>query len=233
MTEKQPPSYPLRMPQELRDRLAEVAKVNGRSMNAEIVARLEASFSGKLETQLFDAELRADLAEQTSEEFADKLAEKLKNPLDELISTSISQAIQQSKIESWNQSQKAIFDFQDAGFGYQRITTNNLTPCIKITFPKSIPQNAHIFLANGIEEAERMWGNKTTVWIEIDGPEVPKFVEDAIDRCLAFGVRIFLSDKHGTVSHGSLKKFSPALIKKIDAAGRGPRWSNLENDFVF
>lgn len=45
MTEKQPPSYPLRMPQELRERLAEVAKVSGRSMNAEIVARLEASFT--------------------------------------------------------------------------------------------------------------------------------------------------------------------------------------------
>lgn len=44
MTEKQPPSYPLRMPQELRERLAEVAKANGRSMNAEILARLQSSF---------------------------------------------------------------------------------------------------------------------------------------------------------------------------------------------
>lgn len=43
MTEKQPPSYPLRMPQELREQLAEVAKQSGRSMNAEIVARLEQS----------------------------------------------------------------------------------------------------------------------------------------------------------------------------------------------
>lgn len=40
MLEKQLPSYPLRMPQELREQLAEVAKNNGRSMNAEIVARL-------------------------------------------------------------------------------------------------------------------------------------------------------------------------------------------------
>jgi predicted DNA-binding protein len=65
MTEKQPPSYPLRMPQELRERLAEVAKKSGRSMNAEIVARLEESlddtiqrgmaFSGVL-NRLLDAE---------------------------------------------------------------------------------------------------------------------------------------------------------------------------------
>lgn len=45
MTEKQPPSYPLRMPQELREQLSEVAKANNRSMNAEIVARLQNSFA--------------------------------------------------------------------------------------------------------------------------------------------------------------------------------------------
>lgn len=45
MTEKQPPSYPLRMPSELREQLAEAAKASGRSMNAEIVTRLQSSFS--------------------------------------------------------------------------------------------------------------------------------------------------------------------------------------------
>lgn len=35
----------LRLPEEMRDRIAEQAKQNGRSMNSEIVARLEASFS--------------------------------------------------------------------------------------------------------------------------------------------------------------------------------------------
>lgn len=35
----------LRFPDGMRDRIAEVAKVNGRSMNAEIISRLEASFN--------------------------------------------------------------------------------------------------------------------------------------------------------------------------------------------
>ena len=37
-------SYPLRMPQVLRDQLAESANKNNRSMNAEIISRLGASF---------------------------------------------------------------------------------------------------------------------------------------------------------------------------------------------
>ncbi|MDR0226773.1 MAG: Arc family DNA-binding protein [Burkholderiaceae bacterium] len=46
MTDKQLPSYPLRMPWELREQLARVAKSNQRSMNAEIIARLAYSFDG-------------------------------------------------------------------------------------------------------------------------------------------------------------------------------------------
>ena len=39
------PPYSLRMPQELRDRLESVAKGNHRSLNAEIIARLEESLA--------------------------------------------------------------------------------------------------------------------------------------------------------------------------------------------
>lgn len=45
MNEKQLPSYPLRMPPEVREQVEAAAKSSGRSMNAEIVARLQASFS--------------------------------------------------------------------------------------------------------------------------------------------------------------------------------------------
>jgi predicted transcriptional regulator len=45
MTDRhQATSYPLRMPDELRERLREAAEESGRSTNAEIVARLQASF---------------------------------------------------------------------------------------------------------------------------------------------------------------------------------------------
>lgn len=60
MTEKQPPSYPLRMPQELRERLTEAAKANNRSMNAEIVARLEGSFANK-EVDRYSTEIHASV----------------------------------------------------------------------------------------------------------------------------------------------------------------------------
>lgn len=44
MNEKQLPSYPLRMPPEVREQVEAAAKASGRSMNAEIVARLQTSF---------------------------------------------------------------------------------------------------------------------------------------------------------------------------------------------
>ncbi len=45
----QTPSYPLRMPDELRRRLEEAAEESGRSVNAEIVARLQQSFVSRVE----------------------------------------------------------------------------------------------------------------------------------------------------------------------------------------
>lgn len=44
MSEKQPAPYPLRMPEGMRESLTEAAQSYGRSLNAEIVARLEESF---------------------------------------------------------------------------------------------------------------------------------------------------------------------------------------------
>lgn len=44
---KQQPAYPLRMPAELRERLEEIAGTNKRSLNAEIIARLEQSLEAR------------------------------------------------------------------------------------------------------------------------------------------------------------------------------------------
>lgn len=41
----QAPSYPLRMPPELKERMAESAKLSGRSLHAEIITRLQQSFN--------------------------------------------------------------------------------------------------------------------------------------------------------------------------------------------
>ena len=45
MTDRhQSPSYPLRLPEELRQRVVDAAKASGRSLNAEVISRLQASF---------------------------------------------------------------------------------------------------------------------------------------------------------------------------------------------
>lgn len=48
----QAPSYPLRMPDGLKERVQEAAEANGRSLHAELLARLEQSFGGEDPEQL-------------------------------------------------------------------------------------------------------------------------------------------------------------------------------------
>lgn len=57
------PDYKLRLPQELKDRIARAADDNNRSMNAEMVARLDASFRGTDQSAPPASELET-LAEQ-------------------------------------------------------------------------------------------------------------------------------------------------------------------------
>lgn len=57
---REDPQFKLRMSDGMRDQIAEAAKANNRSMNAEIVARLEASFPS-LEDKIRDAR-KAELA---------------------------------------------------------------------------------------------------------------------------------------------------------------------------
>lgn len=64
----------LRMPVELRDRIAEQAKNNGRSMNSEIIGRLEGSFSTPEYAILLSAfeRLNTDLARLEIEKLTEK-----------------------------------------------------------------------------------------------------------------------------------------------------------------
>jgi hypothetical protein len=52
----------LRLPEEMRDRIAELAKQNGRSMNAEIVQRLEESLSTSVPPDLVDTLVRLTMS---------------------------------------------------------------------------------------------------------------------------------------------------------------------------
>jgi Arc-like DNA binding domain len=53
--------FGLRMQADLKDRLKAASEENGRSMNAEIVARLEASFTNKPKTVILTEEEKEDL----------------------------------------------------------------------------------------------------------------------------------------------------------------------------
>lgn len=77
------PQFVVRFPDEsMRDRIAEAAKANNRSMNAEIVARLEQSFSAALPESAHPVSEEA--LEAASERGAQKAVEKLLRPLEVL-----------------------------------------------------------------------------------------------------------------------------------------------------
>lgn len=57
--------YKVRMPQELKDKIAESAKELNRSMNADIVARLEKSFEEPMSFNPNDAEMVTKLVAQS------------------------------------------------------------------------------------------------------------------------------------------------------------------------
>lgn len=71
----QPIPYPLRMPEELRDQLTERARINGRSLNAEILGILQVAVSGPVEPVGLDVDALAST-------IADRVAAQLRNALD-------------------------------------------------------------------------------------------------------------------------------------------------------
>lgn len=86
MAEKQAPPYSLRMPANLRAGLEEQARILKRTLNAEIVARLEASFSRHVDDADVDELLRrvhADGAARALEirELEARLAKLEKKPV--------------------------------------------------------------------------------------------------------------------------------------------------------
>lgn len=74
---RQDPQFKLRMTEELRDQIAEAAKASNRSMNAEIIARLEQSFaiadSPEKEFHLSRAQLD-ELVQSVTNQVAEHLA---------------------------------------------------------------------------------------------------------------------------------------------------------------
>jgi plasmid stability protein len=71
----QPIPYPLRMPDELRDQLTERARINGRSLNAEILGILQAAVSSAVEPIGIDVDALANT-------IADRVAAQLRGTLD-------------------------------------------------------------------------------------------------------------------------------------------------------
>ena len=74
-------AYNLRLPQELKDKIAESAKELNRSMNADIVARLEQSFEKPITTEHEVNDLRELLKEsiENNKKYFQMIEEILKN----------------------------------------------------------------------------------------------------------------------------------------------------------
>lgn len=62
--------YPIRLTKELRERLEAIAKTNGRSLNAEMILRLEASLGNEPEENSIDERIRRIALELIREELA-------------------------------------------------------------------------------------------------------------------------------------------------------------------
>lgn len=80
MTEKkQQTAYPLRMPTELREHLTESARDNNRSLNAEIIARLEESYFHHKQppAQLYTEEAVLGLVRKAGDALIDQIRAKL------------------------------------------------------------------------------------------------------------------------------------------------------------
>lgn len=72
-TGRQSDQFKLRFPDGMRDRIEEAAKDNGRSMNAEIISRLEASFAKAEETGFDEHELSEAVKKAVLEVVAGKV----------------------------------------------------------------------------------------------------------------------------------------------------------------
>lgn len=72
--------FMIRLPEGMRERIAEAAKTNGRSMNAEVVARLEKSLEGDGASlkEVPDAMLYQEIARRAGENFSVEIAIKSK-----------------------------------------------------------------------------------------------------------------------------------------------------------
>ncbi|MGO1344546.1 MAG: Arc family DNA-binding protein [Chromohalobacter japonicus] len=77
-TQQTDPQYKLRMPAELRDSLKEASKANNRSMNAEIVARLQQSFEVEHREAMYD-DVPPKLMLKLLEGFRYQLMEQIKD----------------------------------------------------------------------------------------------------------------------------------------------------------
>ena len=86
MSKELPPSriaeqFVVRFPDGMRDRISEAAKAAGRSMNAEIVHRLESTFNME---SLKDAK-RAELIQLVNDAIDERLAREISLPLESLV----------------------------------------------------------------------------------------------------------------------------------------------------
>lgn len=69
------PQYKLRLPPELKELVERAAKANNRSMNAEIIARLQKTFGNSDEMPEFSADLLYTVAQAAAEETTNRLLE--------------------------------------------------------------------------------------------------------------------------------------------------------------
>lgn len=91
---REDPQFKLRMPPQLRDQAEQSAKASGRSLNAEIITRLEASFvTGNTSTEIIPASRAKELALMAREKIPDEVRQRAITAISRAITLGHSNAV--------------------------------------------------------------------------------------------------------------------------------------------
>lgn len=118
-------------------------------------------------------------------------------------------------------------------FGCTSIDTGHKNEMLTVfTVAKdNYPDEAATILSQAMMSAAR-FDQDVTVWIDVQLPYIPTFVSEAINKCMAFGMRLVLTNG-AACSHAPGEPISDVLLDAIQKASVSRRvWHPIEKKLV-
>lgn len=221
--------FVVRFPDGMRYRIAEAAKASGRSMNAEIIARIQSTF--KPEQKSFDFEVLPQVIDNLQRKLMSQreAIESLERHGAE-VSKDSDGSVRTIKMTVSKKARPKTPWFK-RGFGYSVLhveESGRHTEVAKLTIVGGVPQAGdEKLIYDEITAVERLHGSDSTVWLDIEGDAIPKSVQTAIEHLVAYGVGLVVTiQDYSTLSNPD--KFPSELMTAIKHAMRsGLVWCPL------